>query len=243
MLKPRPHRLDADDRRLLEGVVRQKKADNLVARRANALLLLDKGWTAETVGEALYLNAETVRGYWRSFQSEGRGSLEMKDYTEREGYLSKSQGAELVTHLVAAPPRSTNEVRGDIAVRYGASFSRSGAIKLMARLGFEYRKPVRLPAVADEAAQEKFIREYDALRNALWADEAILFADAVHPEHQSRPAHGWLRKGAKPAVKSTTGSQRLNIHGDPQGAVSISRRSIHAHRAFPVRCSIFEKRN
>ena len=99
MLTPRPHELDDDDRRFLEGVVRQKKADNLVARRANALLLLDKGWTPEAVGEALYLNAETVRGYWRSFQSEGRSSLEMKGYSKREGRLTGAQEAALAAHL------------------------------------------------------------------------------------------------------------------------------------------------
>jgi len=213
MLTSRSHDLTADDRRFLESVVRQKKADNLVARRANALLLLDKGWTPETIGDALYLNEETVRGYWRAFQSQGRSSLEMKDYSKREGHLDAAQEAELAAHLEASPPRSTNEVRAHIEASYGESYSRSGAIKLLARLGFEYRKPARLPAVADEEKQAQFICNYEALRNHLELDEAILFADAVHPEHQSRPAHGWFRKGAKPAVKSTSGRQRLNIHG------------------------------
>lgn len=213
MLTPRPHRLDDDDRRFLEGVVRQKKADNLVARRANALLLLDKGWTPEAVGDALYLNAETVRGYWRSFRTEGRSSLAMKDYSQREGHLDAAQEAELSAHLEASPPRSTNAVRAHVEARYGESYSRSGAIKLLARLGFEYRKPAQLPAVADEIAQAQFIHDYEALRNGLGTDETILFVDAVHPEHQSRPAHGWFRKGAKPVVRSTSGRQRLNIHG------------------------------
>ena len=36
--------------------------------------------------------------------------------------------------------------------------------------------------------------------------------DAVHPEYQSRPAHGWVRKGDKVALRRTSGRQRLNLH-------------------------------
>ncbi len=184
-----------------------------MARRANSLLLLDKGWTFEAVGEALYLNPETVRSYWRAYRSEGRDCLRTTEYSQREGHLSADQEADLIEHLTTVPPRSTNEVRAYIQATYGESYSRSGAIKLCNRLGFEYRKPERLPAVADEAAQAEFISKYEALRNNLGDDETILFVDAVHPEHQSRPAHGWFFKGAKPAVKSTSGRRRLNIHG------------------------------
>ena len=41
----------------------------------------------------------------------------------------------------------------------------------------------------------------------------MLFSDAVHPEYQSRPAHGWFPKGGKPAVKTTSGRKRVNIQG------------------------------
>ena len=45
------------------------------------------------------------------------------------------------------------------------------------------------------------------------ADEAVYFADAVHPEHQTKPAFGWVRKGSNPVVKATAGRGRVNIHG------------------------------
>lgn len=53
-------------------------------------------------------------------------------------------------HLTLHPPCSTNEVRGFIQNSYGQSFSRSGAIKLMARLGFVYKKPMLLPLATNE---------------------------------------------------------------------------------------------
>jgi len=41
----------------------------------------------------------------------------------------------------------------------------------------------------------------------------VVFSDAVHPEHQIRPAHGWFPKGQKTAPKATSGRKRLNIQG------------------------------
>ncbi len=38
-----------------------------------------------------------------------------------------------------------------------------------------------------EAKQAAFIAQYEALMNGLAADEMVVFSDAVHPEHQSRP--------------------------------------------------------
>ena len=84
---------------------------------------------------------------------------------------------------------------------------------MLGRLGFEYRKPRALPRVADEDKQAEFIAFYQDLMTKLPADEAVYFADAVHPEHQTKPAFGWVRKGSNPAVKTTTGRGRVNIHG------------------------------
>ncbi len=61
--------------------------------------------------------------------------------------------------------------------------------------------------------QAEFIELYDNLLNGLSADEAVYFADAVHPEHQSKPAFGWVKKGINPAIKTTSGRGRVNIHG------------------------------
>ena len=37
----------------------------------------------------------------------------------------------------------------------------------------------------------------------------------VHPEWRSRPAHGRFLRSDRPAVRSTTGRRRLNLHGAP----------------------------
>ena len=83
----------------------------------------------------------------------------------------------------------------------------------MRRLGFEYRKPPRIPAQADEQKQQDFIELYQALAKGCPIEEPCYFVDAVHPEHQSHPAYGWFKKGEKVALKSSSGRDRVNIHG------------------------------
>jgi hypothetical protein len=52
--------LDPADRARLLAMMR-RQTPSTVHRRMNALLLLDDGWTAERVAEALFIDAETVR--------------------------------------------------------------------------------------------------------------------------------------------------------------------------------------
>ena len=47
----------------------------------------------------------------------------------------------------------------------------------------------------------------------LGADEAVYFADAVHPEYQTKPAYGWVKAGSNPAVPTTAGRGQVNIYG------------------------------
>ena len=44
-------------------------------------------------------------------------------------------------------------------------------------------------------------------------DEAVLFADAVHPTHTVRPVGCWAPKDLPVAVAQSSGRARLNIHG------------------------------
>ena len=205
--------LTTEERLELERVLRQRKADGLIVRRANALLLLNKGWRASQVAEALFLDAETIRGWRRHFSTHGMDFLHLSSYSKREGHLDFKQEAALKEHLRAEPARSTLEVRHYVLRSYGQEFSHSGAIKLMGRLGFVYKKPKALPLAANEDKQHDFIKKYNGLCNGLMDDETIVFGDAVHPEHQSRPAHGWFLRESRPAIPATSGRKRLNIHG------------------------------
>ena len=96
---------------------------------------------------------------------------------------------------------------------YGVSYTRSALIKLLQRIEVEYCKPKLIPRKLDPAQQQAFIATYENLLNNLGDNEAVLFADAVHPTHEARPAGCWAPKDAKVALEQTSGRQRLNIHG------------------------------
>ena len=125
--------------------------------------------------------------------------------------MSAAQAGTLCAWLEERFCRSTVEIRAYMTAQFDLRYSHSGCVKLLARLGFEYRKPKAQPRVADPAKQAAFIAMYENMLNTLADDEAVYFADAVHPEYQSKPAFGWVKKGANPTLKTTSGRARVNM--------------------------------
>jgi hypothetical protein len=41
----------------------------------------------------------------------------------------------------------------------------------------------------------------------------VVFSHSVHPEYQSRPAHGWYIRSQKTAIRTTSAPKLLNIQG------------------------------
>ncbi|MCP5086563.1 MAG: IS630 family transposase [Rhodobacteraceae bacterium] len=205
--------LSSDERFELERCVRRQREDHGIARRANAILLLDKGKSCAEIAEFLYLDDDTVRGWYKSYRHNGWEDLALDGWQGGQSQMTADQVSELCIWLEDRFCRSASEIRAHIVAQFGLRYSHSGCLKLLHRLGFEYRKPKALPHVANEEKQAEFIAFYESLLNNLPADETVYFADAVHPEHQTKPAFGWVRKGANPAVKTTAGRGRVNIHG------------------------------
>lgn len=205
--------LDIEQRAELVGVLRHPSEDYGVARRANAILLLDDGMSCVQIAKVLYLDDDTIREWYKRYVSGGLDELTLFDWHGGASSLSADQEADLSLWLESRFCRNALEIRVYIEVTYQVKYSHSGSIKLLKRLGFIYKKPKTLPAVANEAAQQTFIDLYEALGRTLPEDEAIYFADAVHPEYQTRPSHGWMKKGVKVGVRTTSGRKRVNIHG------------------------------
>ena len=65
----------------------------------------------------------------------------------------------------------------------------------------------------DPEKQAAFIKAYEDMLNHMADDEAVLFADAVHPTHAARPVGCWGPKDTPIVIEQTSGRQRLNIHG------------------------------
>jgi len=140
MDRSQDHFLTSVERTALEALLRTRKAAGLKIRRANALLLLDDGLSPIDIVRVLYLDEETIRSWKRSFESDCLGSLDLNAYSKRDGHLTEDQEAALATLFRDRPPKTTDEVRAVIGKLFDVTYSKSGAIKLMGRLGFCYKK-------------------------------------------------------------------------------------------------------
>ena len=60
--------LSLSERRELEACVRSQREDHGIARRANAILLLDDGKSCQEIAEFLYLDDDTIRGWYKTYQ-------------------------------------------------------------------------------------------------------------------------------------------------------------------------------
>jgi transposase len=197
----------------LIALVRDGKAETRLTRRANALLLLDDGMSCEAIAKVLYLDDDTIRYWYKLFGEKGLTWLADFGYKGRACELTMAQQDGLKTWVAQTLPRTTTIVGEWIERSYGVSYTRSALIKLLRRIDVEYRRPEVIPRKLDPVRQQEFIATYDNLLNTLGDDEAVLFADAVHPTHEARPAGCWAPKNARVALEQTSGRQRLNIHG------------------------------
>lgn len=205
--------LTEEERKELTGLMRDGKTELRLGRRANALLLLDDGWNCEKVAEALYMDDDTIRYWHKLYQDKGFGWLKEFGYQGRACEMTAVQQEALKQWVAETLPRTTAQVGEWIEKSFGISYTRSAVIKTLTRLGMEYRKPTLVPKKLDPTKQAAFIKQYNDLLNHLADDEAVMFADAVHPTHEVRPAGYWAPKGAKVAIEQTSGRERLNIHG------------------------------
>ena len=195
-------------------MARDGSAASRVTRRANALVLLDDGWSCRDVARALLLDDDTIRGWRKLFEQRGIEGLTSFDMGGSAGLLSAAQEEDLRAWVGATLPRTTRQVGAWIAQEFGVVYeSRSGLIALMHRLGLEYHRPTVIPRKLDEEKQKAFIASYEDLMNSLPDNEAVLFADAVHPTHAAQPVGCWAPKPDKLAIEQTSGRQRINIHG------------------------------
>ncbi len=186
--------LNTAERKKLVLLARDGSAAHRIARRANAILLLDDGLSCEQVAKVLYLDDDTVRGWRKLYGERGIAGLEQFDAGAVRA-VSLAQEEALKAHVARALPRNTRQTGAFIEREFGVVYeSRSGLIALLHRLGLEYHQPEVIGRKLDAEKQSAFIEAYEKLRNALGADEAVLFLDAVYPTHTARPIGCWAPK-------------------------------------------------
>src|SRR5215469_15104536 len=106
----RPGFLSAAERGALIVVARDGLVEHRVARRANAIVLLNDGWNCEEVGSALLLDDDTVREWFGVYQRQGMAGLRNFGHEGSSCQLTDEQQTALKAFVTMRLPRSTNAI-------------------------------------------------------------------------------------------------------------------------------------
>lgn len=202
-------KLNAEERKYL--VAKHRKEKNGKTRdRIKAVLAYDDGYSYSEIAKLLLLDDETIRRHIDDYFK--RHKLHNIS-VEKPSNLDKQQTEELIAHLEITTYLYVKDICHYVEKRFDVKYSISGMTKWLHHHNFRYKKPHAVPARADSEKQAAFMLKYNELKNSLKADEIILFGDSVHPQHQTRLAYGWIKKGVRKGEKMTACQKRLNIIG------------------------------
>ena len=183
------------------------------AYKINAVILLGSGWALEEVSTALLLDEDTLRSYVSKYRESGLKTLTATNYKGRDSFLNEAQLEELSKELDSSIYLTSDAVIAFVSERFGVKYSVTGMRDLLHRLGYEYKKPKLVPGNPDPEAQEEFATYYEEFMMKKTEKTEVLFIDAVHPEHNTMAAYGWIKRGEKRKLQTNSGRQRLNLHG------------------------------
>lgn len=183
------------------------------AYKINVVILLGNGWTLEEVKDALLLDEETLRSYVKKYQEGGLPALLKVEFKGSEPQLSGAEVEKLCCELNKQIFLTTQSVIDYVKKKFGITYSQSGMRDLLHRLNYEYKKPKLIPGNPDHEAQEIFAEQYEEFMLKKPNNVEVLFADAVHPQHNTMAAYGWIKRGEKRKIQTNSGRERLNLHG------------------------------
>ena len=121
----RPGFLDIESRQNLIELARDGSAAHRLARRANALVLLDDGMSCEAIAKVLLLDDDTIRTWYRLYEEDGIEGLTNFSYEGSACQLSGEQQEKLKAWVATALPRTTRQV-GAWSRMNSASFTKAG---------------------------------------------------------------------------------------------------------------------
>ncbi len=193
---------------------RSCRKDQIKADRIKTVLLLFDGYSSKDVAKILLIDEDTITTYKKRFLSRKSNTDWLDDYQiYYEGKLSDLQ--EIIVKKFIRDNLITNSaiVKQFILDKFGIKYKTSGVIALMHRLNFVYKQTKSIPSNFDPVKQAEFKEWYENLEKNLTAKEAVVFADAVHPQHNTKTCNVWIEQGKEKEVKTNSGRTRINING------------------------------
>src|SRR5690606_30728534 len=188
----------------------KRERDKRICDRIKAILLYDEGWTPQQIAKVLLITGQAVRNHVDDYHTSRKLKPECGGSEEK---LSKQKSEKLEAHLREHTYLYAKDIIAYVKATFGVVYTVPGLRNWLQRHGFCYKKPAIVPGRADKEQQQKWIDEYEKLKQQLPADETICFIDGVHPTHNVQPAYGWIQKGVRKEIPANTGRDRLNLSG------------------------------
>ena len=182
--------------------------------KVTVVLMLDAGWGAGQVAQALGLDDGTVYRYVQAWQRLGLEKYLLHDAPGYWGLLPSAGLAALSREVEQTLYTDVRAVGAWLLRHWGVDYSVSGLTQLLHRLGFSYKLTTSVPCEVDPVRQAAFLAEQ--LRPLLAQAEAgqavVYFADAAHPTHNTRSTRVWTRTGQPRPLPTVSGRERVNLN-------------------------------
>ena len=184
-----------------------------LADRIKTILMLNDGYSYSQISEILLIDDTTARKYFEVYAEKGIDELLVMRYEGRDSKLSGIQLYILSKHIEENIIRDAKEIQSYIEEQFNIEYNEKYIPKLVSNLGYSYKKATLVPSKADKQKQLEHVEMYKMIKEAKDDGDVILFADGVHPTHNSNPIRCYIKKGETKAIPSNSGRERVNIHG------------------------------
>jgi len=137
----------------------KQTTERRIGDRIQAILLLSGGRSAREVAEILRVSQKTLKRWVKVFAEHGIEELCTLKYEGSETPLTTEQLTRFEAWLDESI-RTTKEAIAWVEAEFSYSYSESGMVKVLSRMGYSYKKPAQVPSKADPLAQAAWVDRY-----------------------------------------------------------------------------------
>ena len=151
-------KLELSDNEVLElKILHRAERDRKKCDRIKAILIFNKGYSAVEIGGVLLIDENTVSG-WKDRYLNRKDTQEwlLTQCIGYQGKLSEDQETEVDKYVQKNLISDARQVQSFIKKGFQKTYTISGAIERLHRLGFNYKQTTLMPAKIDPEKQAQF---------------------------------------------------------------------------------------
>ena len=176
------------------------------ADRCRAIMLRSGGYGLAETSMIVRRPVSTIKDWNRQFRKTGMQSLRPKTATRGRKMKLGTHERRLLAKALTRGPRAAGYNGGVwtskmiakyIEKRWGVEYHPGHVRKLLYQLGFSVQFPREKLALADEEAQERWLKETypEIKKNAKLTGATILFEDEVYFQQEGTTRRSWAKRG------------------------------------------------